>query len=142
MAKIERHLDILTTPPSPEYFRQKVSQGWSLAGIEWQRDIDLPTEESGLSSPPFGTRVAADRLHLVGNPPEMEVLRTMMGLIVKEISFSTIAEELNLRGHLTRDGNPWTQTAVYCMLPRLIEIGPDIIKDEEWPRQKQLASKR
>ncbi|MCU1286220.1 MAG: hypothetical protein JWO13_2570 [Acidobacteriales bacterium] len=141
MAKIERHLDILTAPPSPEYFRQKTSEGWTLAGIEWQREIEITARNRGLSSPPFGTRVAEDRIHLVGDPPEMEVLRTIMGLIVKEISFSTIAEELNLRGHLTRDGHRWTQTSVYCMLPRLIEIGPDIIKHEEWPRQKQLASK-
>jgi hypothetical protein len=142
MAKIERHLDILTSPPSPEYFRQKASEGWTLAGIEWQRDIDTPASDSGLSSPPFGTRVAEDRIHLVGNPPELDTLRTIMGLIVKDISFSTIADELNLRGHLTRNGQRWTQTSVYCILPRLIEIGPEIIKDSDWPQQKKLASKR
>src|SRR3954447_3992849 len=98
MAKVERHLDILSTLPSVEYFLEKTSQGWTLAGIEWQREIQGVADSEEDVPVPYGTQVAEDGIHLVGNPSEQEVLRLIMRLIVEEVQFSGIADELNHQG--------------------------------------------
>jgi hypothetical protein len=66
------------------------------------------------------------------NPEEAQVLLTILELIVVEKGVSHIAEELNRRGYAKRDGKPWTSTAVFNLLPRLIEAAPEILKSEDW----------
>jgi hypothetical protein len=66
------------------------------------------------------------------NPEEAAVLLTILELIVVEKGVSHIAAELNKRGYATRGGKPWTSTAVFNLLPRLIEAAPDILKSDDW----------
>jgi hypothetical protein len=60
------------------------------------------------------------------------VLLTILELIVVEKGVSHIAAELNRRGYATRGGTAWTSSAVFNLLPRLIEAAPDILKSENW----------
>jgi hypothetical protein len=50
----------------------------------------------------------------------------MLDLIARDQSVSEVAEELNRAGFRTRRGALWSRTAVFEMLPRLIEAAPDI----------------
>jgi Recombinase len=138
MSKRERIREIISGPLAPEYLKQKADQGWSLMGVsvEWEREIeaDQPLgEATGLGEEvPYGLRVAQDGLHLEENAAEKETLVRMMDLIVEDHSLSRVAEELNGRGFRTRQGALWTASAVFNMIPRLVEVGPRIFSSEEW----------
>jgi len=83
-------------------------------------------------------RVSSNCLTLEENPDEREALTAMLNLIVKDdVSFSQVARELNEKGFKTREGNRWTQTAVFEMLPRMVEVAPKIFSSEEWEALKQ-----
>jgi hypothetical protein len=118
---------------------EKVRKGWTLVALEWEREMS-PDEvrSAGLSRDvPYGLRVAADSLTLEENPEERAVLTAMLNLIVKDdVPFSQIALELNQRGFRTREGFKWSQTAVFEMLPRLVEVAPTIFSSEEWEALK------
>jgi hypothetical protein len=93
-------------------------------------------------SPPwgaFGLRVAGDCASLEEHPAETEVLFTMMELIIQDGPYSFIAEELNRRGYLTRQGGKWSAVAVFEMLPRLIEAGPRIFSSADWHIRRQRS---
>jgi hypothetical protein len=125
MAEIERLREALTAPPGPEYWQRKAEAGWTLAAIEWTRPA--PGEgERRLEPVPFGLRVAADCNHLEEHPREMEALRRMLALIADDLSLSQVADELNRQGFRDRVGTPWTQVGAFNMLPRLIEVAPQI----------------
>ena len=70
---------------------------------------------------------------------EVEVLQTILEMIVVEKGVSHIAAELNNRGYAMRSGKPWTSTAVFDLLPRLIETAPDILKSEDWQARRHKA---
>jgi hypothetical protein len=87
---------------------------------------------------PYGLRLGANGLSLEENPEEREALTAMLNLIVKDdTSFSLVARELNAKGFHTREGLGWTQTAVFEMLPRMVEVAPTIFSSEEWEALKQ-----
>jgi hypothetical protein len=65
-------------------------------------------------------------VHLEEDPVERRTLEQMLQLISSDESMSEIARELNRQGLRTRSGTDWTQTAVFNMLPRLIEAAPHI----------------
>lgn len=143
MAKVERIREMLSEPLSEEYLRQKAEAGWKPVAVEWQREVERG-EEQRAKSPgtlvedvPYGLRIAEDCQHLAENPAEKEALALMMEQIVLDNSLSEIAGELNRRGFRTREGQPWTQTAVFNMLPRLIDAGPEILSGEEWAARRQ-----
>ncbi len=50
---------------------------------------------------------------------------------------SKIAAELNRRELSTRQGSEWTEFALFKMLPRIIEFGPEILSAEEWSDSKR-----
>ncbi len=56
----------------------------------------------------------------------------MLRMIVDEMPFAEIAERLNARGLRTRPGAEWNQTSVFHMLPRLIEVAPEIYSTAAW----------
>lgn len=85
---------------------------------------------------PYGLKVADDHIHLEREPREHEVLMLTLELIVQDFGLSKVAEELNLRGYLTRKGYPWNAANVFELLPRLIEAGPKIFTSEEWVRRR------
>jgi hypothetical protein len=128
MAKIERIREVLSQPFDAGYFRTKLKEGWRLVAVQWEREVEGEAlrQERWIEEVPYGLRVADDCLHLEENPVERSTLELMLKLISSDKSMSQIAEELNRQGFRTRPGTAWTQTAVFNMLPRLIEAAPQI----------------
>ena len=137
MAKLERVRDFVTAPPSGEYFREKLDEGWRLVAVEWERGAAAagPSTEDI----PFGLRVASDCKRLEEDPDELQVLLLMMEVIVQDGPLSQAAKVINERGYRTRDGQRWGPQALFYLLPRLIEVGPKLCTSEEWvERRKHL----
>lgn len=127
-------------PPSPQYLLEKARKGWSLVALEWEREMDAAEATSiGLACDvPYGLRIATNALTLEEDPHERVILTAMLDLLVKDdVRFSAIAQELNARGFHARGGAPWTQSAVFDMLPRLVETAPAILTSEQWAALKQ-----
>jgi hypothetical protein len=139
MAKIERVRETWSRPLTAEYLAQQASFGWKLVSVIWEREIEpdpgdpSPRQED----PPYGLRVAGDGVHLEENTAELEVLLVIMEEIVRDHRLSQISELLNRRDFRTRNGSMWTPTAVFCLLPRLIEVGPHMFSSEEWIAQRE-----
>lgn len=127
-------------PPSPHYLAEKARKGWTLVALEWEREMN-PEEAASLGlacDVPYGLRVAANSLTLEEDPQERLVLTAMLDLIVKDdVRFSRIADALNERGYRARGGGNWTQSAVFEMLPRLVEAAPTILTSAQWEALKQ-----
>lgn len=143
MARIERLREAVRISPTLEYFAQKAQEGWKLVALEWQREVEGEEEEPRvfLEEVPYGLRVSEDGLHLQEDVVEKQVLTLTMELLLRDRSFSGVAEELNQQGFRTREGAKWTTVSVFNMLPRLIEMGPRIFASEEWTaRRKHLLT--
>ena len=134
--------EVVWEPPSPHYLMDKARKGWTLVALEWEREMDADEARSlGLvCDVPYGLRVATNSLTLEENHDERVVLTEMLGLLVRDdVRFSQVAEALNDKGYRTREGKAWTQSAVFEMLPRLVEVAPNILPSEEWEAlQKRL----
>jgi hypothetical protein len=148
MAESEHIRESLQGSLDATYVKQREQAGWKLVAVEWERAaapaapaVATPVEEPpSLQDAPFGLRVAGDCEHLEQNPTEMEFLLSMMELIIQDISLVKVAEELNRKGFRTRKGAEWGPVAVFNMLPRLIELTPQIFNNEEWlERRKHLT---
>ena len=147
MAEGERIRESLQGPLDATYVRQREQAGWKLVAVEWERAAVVPEVPAAaveapptLQDAPFGFRVAGDCEHLEQNPAEMQFLLSMMELIIQDISLVKVAEELNRKGFRTRKGTEWGPVAVFNMLPRLIELTPQIFNNEEWlERRKHLT---
>jgi hypothetical protein len=126
-------------PPSPRYLTEKARKGWTLVALEWEREMS-PQEAASIGlacDVPYGLRVAANSLTLEEDPQERAILTAMLDLIVKDdVRFSMVAEALNEKGYRARGGGKWTQSAVFEMLPRLVEAAPTILSSEEWEKLK------
>ena len=139
MAKIERVRESWSRPITAEYLARQASYGWKLVSIIWEREIEpdpgspAPQQEDA----PYGLRVAADGVHLEENTAELEVLLVIMEGIVQDHRISQISEDLNRRDFRTRAGSMWTPTAVFGLLPRLIEIGPRMFRSNEWIARRE-----
>lgn len=134
-----RHLrDTVQHPVSLDYFQERLSAGWKLRAVEWEREVEVPTETAAPpeQAAPYGLEITPDASRLRQNPHEIDVLMTILELIVVEKGVSYIAEELNVRGFKTREGAPWTSPAVFNLLPRLIELGPDLLKSSDWQTRR------
>ena len=147
MAESERIRESLQAPLDATYVKQREQAGWKLVAVEWERVAATPAVPAPPAEPapnledaPFGLRVAGDCEHLEQNPAEMQFLLSMMELIIQDISLVKVAEELNRKGFRTRKGAEWGPVAVFNMLPRLIELTPRILNNEEWlERRKHLS---
>jgi hypothetical protein len=137
MAKLERVRDFVATPPTGNYFDTKLADGWRLVAIEWERGA--ATSGPPVEDIPFGLRVASDCRRLEENPEEVQILLMMLEVLVQDGPLSTAAQRINDRGYRTRSGEMWTRTALFYLLPRLIEVGPRLSTSEEWvERRKHL----
>lgn len=143
MAKIERIREVVTGSVDMDYVRQKTEAGWKLVALEWRREIagEEPNEAVLVEEIPYGLRVAADCSRLEEDPPERHVLTQMMELIVQDYSITLVAAELNKRGLRTRSGSFWTPVSVFNMLPRLIEVGPNIFSSDDWEVRRERLLK-
>ena len=144
MNRIERLREEMAGPPTPEYIEQKSKEGWKLAAVEWHRVTDRGESDAGelMEEIPYGLQVSSDCKHLEQNRDEKEALTLMLEMIVEDKALSEVATGLNLQGHHTRQGTEWTQSSVFFMLPRLIEVAPQIFSSEEWrERRLEVASR-
>lgn len=140
MKKTERVRQVVSGPVQPADLQQQAAQGWKLVAIEWEREVEVAQEQLP-ADVPFGLRIASNTQRLEEDPSEREVLIQLMELIVREGSYTRIAEEINRRGFRTRQGDRWTAVSVFEMLPRLIEVGPHVFQSAEWQRRRQSPSK-
>ncbi len=137
MPRLERVRDFTAAPPNAEYFAEKLAAGWRMVAIEWERGEAQPSPP--VEDIPFGLRVASDCRRLEENPDEIQVLLLMLDVLVQDGPLSAAAQRINDRGYRTRAGAPWTRTALFHLLPRLIEAGPRLFTSEEWvERRKHL----
>ena len=142
MARKERVRETMTTLPTLEHLVQRVEAGWKLVALEWEREpaaTPAPAPEPGrlVEEIPFGLRVADDCSGLVESSTEREIIITALDMIVDDRPLSQVAEELNRRGHQQRDGEPWSPTALFALLPRMIEMGPRLFASDDWTARKQ-----
>ena len=146
MKKHERIREKVTILPTSMYLSKMHDAGWTLVALEWEREIETSStpepQEDALASEeiPFGLRIAADCHHLEDDPLEMQTLKFLAELIVQDVSFTSMADALNVRDYRTRNGAPWTAAAVFRLIPRLIDVAPRILSGSEWEsRKKQLS---
>lgn len=136
MPKTERVRQAVSGPLQPEEFKQQTEKGWKLVALEWEREVETADDQLPAEIP-FGLKLASDNQKLETNPAEREVLVQMMELMVEEGSYARIAEEINRRGFRTRQGERWTPVSVFELVPRLIEVGPHVLRSAEWQKRRQ-----
>lgn len=136
MREIERWREPVSALPTAESVDQKRKEGWRLTAIEWEREGVRETAE-GRRPIPYGLRISTDCQHLEVDPAEKDVVATIIAMIAGDHPLSRIAAELNQRGSRTRSGSEWTQLKIFQMLPRVIELGPEILSQREWSESKR-----
>ena len=142
MPKVERVREVLSSPPTAEYWQEKAAEGWRPVAVEWEREAEGSSRGGALREEvPYGLQVADDCLYLVENPTEVEAMRLMLEQIVADKPLSTAAQELDRRGFRQRGGAKWTQVAVFNLLPRLIEVAPRIYSSDEWGEKERRLKK-
>ncbi len=142
MATKERIQEPVAALARPEYLIERIRAGWRLVGLEWEREAaeasPSPYDE-WVEEIPYGLRVSEDRARLVRNHRETEVIVHALDMIVEDWPLSRVADQLNQRGYRTREGDLWTATALFELLPRMIQVGPRLFTSEEWiSRRRQL----
>lgn len=135
----ERVRDILSGPPSADYLRERSSAGWTPVAMEWTR-AETASPSARPIETPYGFRVAPGTNQLEPEPEETTVLYAILEEIVRDRRFTQIADELNRRKLRTRNGRSWTPSAVFDLLPELIQAGPFLLKSEEWHRRRPQAA--
>ncbi len=140
MARVERLRESVSNPPTAEEIQQKAADGWRLVAVEWQREVAAgsgPAEASAAGAQtPYGLRTGDGETDLESDPREAEALELMLGLVIDDNnSLAEVAEELNRRGFRTRSGDSWSQVTVFNMLPRLVEVAPEIFAGADWKAQ-------
>jgi hypothetical protein len=136
MKEIERFREPLSALPTPEILEKKRSEGWRVVAIEWEREGVREAPE-GRRPIPYGLRISTDCQHLEVDPAERDVVATVIAMIAGDHPLSRIASELNRSGSRTRSGAEWTQLKIFQMLPRVIELGPEILSQKEWSESKK-----
>jgi hypothetical protein len=140
MAQKERIREALSGLPTLEHLVERVEAGWKLVAIEWEREAagaPLATHEFDVEEIPYGLRVSDDGAGLVASEAERQIVITALDMIVEDCPLSRIAAELNRRGHRTREGAEWTPSALFTLLPRMIQVGPKVFRSEEWVTRKK-----
>ncbi len=134
---LQHSRDIVTGPLTLDYLVQKAAEGWKVAAVEWVRGVeDAAQPEAAVplagEEIPFGLRLSEDGSQLEQHPAERTVLLLILENIVHEKRITEIAMELNADGFRTRRGGAWSPSAVFELLPRLIETGPSLLKSADW----------
>lgn len=137
MAQVERKHEILSEPLDDDLLRSRGRQGWRPVGVVWERTVDDAPAARDTTAIPYGLRVSADCQSLEPAADEIGALVHMLHMVVAERAFSEIADSLNEHGYRTRSGEPWNQTTVFHLLPRMIEVAPAIYSSEQWSALRQ-----
>jgi|SRR6185437_6447177 len=144
MPNKERIRETLTSLPTLEYLAERIQAGWTLTAIEWERPASAatapaepaPEPHNWAEEIPYGLRVSDDCTRLVESPPEIEIVILALDRIVEDCPLSQVAEELNRKNYRTRDGQPWTPSALFQLLPRMIQMGPRLFTSEQWQTRR------
>ena len=146
MKKIDRLREKVTILPTSMYLSNMHDAGWNLVALEWEREVEVSGEPTAEEVPaaseeiPFGLRISSDCRHLEDDPLEIQTLKFIAEMIVQDVSFTSMADALNIREYRTRDGHPWNAATVFKLTPRVIEVAPRILSGAEWEwRKKQLS---
>jgi hypothetical protein len=139
MPRKERIREAVTSLANPNYLTERAAAGWRLAAIEWERDIPNDASETPAWSEdiPYGMQVSSDGSRLIENQSETEIVILALDMIVEDCPLSQVSSEMNRRGYRMRDGNPWTPTALFTLLPRMIQVGPRVFSSEQWMSRRQ-----
>ena len=137
--RTERERQAVPGELSPEQMKSRADAGWRMVAVEWEREVPQEAAEQK-QDVPFGLRLVPETAAVELNPTEWQALVLMMDMTVQEGPYWAIAEELNRRGYRTRNGDPWTPISVFQMLPRLIELGPQIFATDEWRKRRERMS--
>ena len=141
----QRSRDVLPGQLTLDYLVRKAAAGWTLAAMEWVREVDDQAigEQAEIffahEDVPYGLRLSGESGHLESHPVERTVLLLILEKIVREKAITQIASELNNEGFRTRRNTAWTASAVFELLPRLIEASPALLKSRDW---QELRSRR
>ena len=129
--RIREHRDDL---PSEEELRVRQSEGWKLVAVEWERGAGSTESatESARREVPYGLRASSDRLFLEDHPQELATLRRILSGLVDDVPLTAIAERLNDEGLRTRRNRRWKQSDLFDLLPRIVEVGADILRSDAW----------
>lgn len=87
---------------------------------------------------PYGLQISEDCHFLEENEAEIRTMMAMLEGIVDDRPFSEIAGSLNERSFRMRGGQRWTQSAVFQMLPRLVEYSPELFARPDWVGRKKV----
>jgi hypothetical protein len=141
MPKKERSHETVSGLPSLEFLTQRVQAGWKLVGLDWEREVAVsestePEPQGWAEEIPYGLRVSDDCSRLVEAPAELEIITIALDMIVEDCSLSRVADELNTRGYRMRSGNPWGPAALFQLLPRMIQVGPQLFTSEKWTKRR------
>jgi hypothetical protein len=139
MPRKERIREAVTSLANPNYLTDRAAAGWRMAAIEWEREIPDEAPEPPVWSEdiPYGMQVSADGTRLIENPSETGTVILALDMIVADCPLSQVSNEMNRRGNRMRDGNPWTPTALFTLLPRMIQMGPRVFSSEQWMTRRQ-----
>ena len=66
----------------------------------------------------------------------------MLDLIVDDRPLWEVAEEINAQGLRNRRGEEWSQSQIFDLLPRLIEVAPDVFGTDDWAQLRRLRKRR
>jgi len=140
MREIESFRESPPGLPAPEHLQARVAAGWRLVALEWERAVDEPGSQPVWEEEiPYGLQISTDCLRLVESPRETQVIVAALDMIVEDCPLSRVADELNRLGYSTREGKPWTMSALFNLLPRMIQVGPRVFSSEQWmTRRRQL----
>jgi hypothetical protein len=141
MAQKEHIRETLSGLPTLEHLVERVEAGWKLVAIEWERQSSTAPieirEKHVMEEIPYGLRVSDDCTGLTESLSERQIIITALDMIVEDCPLSKVADELNRLGHTTREGKLWTPSALFTLLPRMIQVGPRVFTSEEWNTRKQ-----
>ncbi len=139
MAYFERMRDVISEPFSADVIRQRNAAGWQMVSIEWRRelpDTEAPRESAFSEEIPYGLRISDDCKRLETEPRERQALIEMMDGLAQDFPYSAIVSALNEKGFRMRDGRRWNRVTVFNMIPRLIEVGPQLFSSAEWRKRR------
>ena len=130
--------EVVKGPVDLEAIARRQREGWRIRSIEWERE-GAPSRVLARAEVPYGLRPVEGSLgkELEDDPAEIEVLLEALVGITQDRPLSEIAERLNQRFSYQRNGSPWDQVALFELLPRLIEVSPDLLSSEQWPAFRQ-----
>ena len=140
MTHRQRLREPLALSPTLAQLAERMAAGWRLVALEWERDAEEnePGPPQGwVEEIPYGLQISEDGSRLIENPAESEVIVTALDMIVDDCPLSRVAGELNRRGFHTREGTEWTSTALFDLLPRMIQVGPRLFTSEKWLTRRQ-----